>query len=552
MAGTYYHTITSSLNCDSVIKLTFTVNPADTTQQAQAICQGNTFTFYGTQLTTAGIYYHTLTSSHSCDSVIKLMLTVNPADITQQTQAICQGNTFNFYGTPLTTAGTYYHTLTSSLNCDSVIKLTFTVNPADTTQQTQTICQGNTFVFYGTPLTTAGTYYHTITSSLNCDSVIKLTFTVNPADTTQQSQAICQGNSFNFYGTPLTTAGTYYHTITSSLSCDSVIKLTFTVNPVDTTQQAQAICQGNTFNFYGTPLTTAGTYYHTLTSSLSCDSVVNLTLTVNPIDTTQQMNSICEGNSYNFYGTPLTTAGTYYHTLASSLSCDSVIKLTLTVNPVDTTQQAQAICQGNSFNFYGTPLTTAGTYYHTLTSSLNCDSVINLTLNILPVPSANAGNDTTINIGSSAQLNGSGGIGFSWNPVSGLSCSDCANPVASPLSTTSYILIVTDANGCTDADTVIVIVDEDCGEVFVPTAFSPNKDGQNEMECVYGNCIKTIYFAIYDHWGEKVFETTNPKECWDGDYKGKPLNTGVFVYYMKTTLINGTEVSKQGNISLVR
>jgi gliding motility-associated-like protein len=92
----------------------------------------------------------------------------------------------------------------------------------------------------------------------------------------------------------------------------------------------------------------------------------------------------------------------------------------------------------------------------------------------------------------------------------------------------------------------------ECGEMFVPTAFSPDGNGENDMECVYGKCVKNIYFAIYDRWGEKVFETTNISQCWDGTFRGKEMNTAVFVYYMKATLTTGEEVVKKGNISLFR
>lgn len=92
----------------------------------------------------------------------------------------------------------------------------------------------------------------------------------------------------------------------------------------------------------------------------------------------------------------------------------------------------------------------------------------------------------------------------------------------------------------------------ECGEMFVPTAFSPDGNGENDMECVYGKCIKDIYFAIYDRWGEKVFETYNMSQCWDGTYRGRQMNTAVFVYYMKATLTTGDEVVKKGNVTLLR
>nr|MBA3706100.1 gliding motility-associated C-terminal domain-containing protein [Bacteroidota bacterium] len=139
-----------------------------------------------------------------------------------------------------------------------------------------------------------------------------------------------------------------------------------------------------------------------------------------------------------------------------------------------------------------------------------------------------------------------------WTPTLGLNCSTCTNPIAGPSQTTQYCVTVSNTNGCTDNACVTVTVDVHCGEVFVPNAFSPNNDGENELECVYGKCIQKMTFIIFDRWGEKVFETSDVKQCWDGSYKGNIMNTAVFVYYLKATLITGEEIMKKGNISLVR
>jgi gliding motility-associated-like protein len=106
--------------------------------------------------------------------------------------------------------------------------------------------------------------------------------------------------------------------------------------------------------------------------------------------------------------------------------------------------------------------------------------------------------------------------------------------------------------GCTDSACVTVTVDLSCGELFVPNAFSPNNDNQNDELKVLGRCISEIYFAVYDRWGEKVFETTSQNVGWDGTYRGKVMNSAVFVYYLDATLVTGEQIIKKGNISLVR
>jgi len=88
--------------------------------------------------------------------------------------------------------------------------------------------------------------------------------------------------------------------------------------------------------------------------------------------------------------------------------------------------------------------------------------------------------------------------------------------------------------------------------VYVPNAFSPNGDGHNDIEYVYGKCINTMDFIIFDRWGNKIFESENMHNGWDGTYKGQSMNTGSFAYYLTALLQDGTAVTKKGNIALVR
>lgn len=93
-----------------------------------------------------------------------------------------------------------------------------------------------------------------------------------------------------------------------------------------------------------------------------------------------------------------------------------------------------------------------------------------------------------------------------------------------------------------------------CGELFLANAFSPNNDGNNDVFCAKGGieCINEISLYIYNRWGEKVFESFNVNTCWDGNYHGKPLDTGVFAYYVQAIFANGEKVIKQGNITLIK
>lgn len=196
---------------------------------------------------------------------------------------------------------------------------------------------------------------------------------------------------------------------------------------------------------------------------------------------------------------------------------------------------------------------TAGTYTVRLIVSNGTSSdttTEQITVNGVTI---SAGPDIIISPGSSTHLTATGSTaGYTWSPSAGLSATTGAMVTASPTVNTTYVVHGA-SNGCLGSDTVLVTVELNCnGGVFVPTAFSPNGDGENETECVMGNCIQTMSFAIYDRWGEKVFESTDQKLCWDGVFRGKQMDNAVFVYYLKATLSNGKEITQKGNISLIR
>ena len=123
------------------------------------------------------------------------------------------------------------------------------------------------------------------------------------------------------------------------------------------------------------------------------------------------------------------------------------------------------------------------------------------------------------------------------------------------MESTEYLVSVTDTFGCTLTDTVKIEVDElTCDEpyIFVPNAFSPNGDGKNDVLYVRSEILQDFYFAVYSRWGEKVFECSNLEMGWDGTYKGKPCQNGVYDYYFSGTCVGGKTKELKGNVMLVR
>lgn len=195
----------------------------------------------------------------------------------------------------------------------------------------------------------------------------------------------------------------------------------------------------------------------------------------------------------------------------------------------------------------------AGVYTVTVSDG-SCTSFTTVTIGQGAGFSVDAGPTVLIQQGASTVLSGTGPSGgtFIWSPGDGsLSCTSCTATTASPSLTTTYTLSVTNSQGCTYFDTVTVIVDILCGDLFIPSAFSPNDDGQNDVLFVMGNCVTNLNFAIFDRWGEKVFESTSLASGWDGTFHGKKMDPAVFAYYLTAT-VKGEDVKLHGSITIVK
>jgi gliding motility-associated-like protein len=158
--------------------------------------------------------------------------------------------------------------------------------------------------------------------------------------------------------------------------------------------------------------------------------------------------------------------------------------------------------------------------------------------------------NTTITYGNTVSLSASGDATYQWFPSATLSCDTCANVTAFPLKTTTYYVSAVTDSGCRSTQWVTINVE--CGDVFVPNAFSPNGDGQNDVLFAYGPCIKSMDFMVFDRWGNMMFETENINEGWDGRYHGLPMNSGTYAYVLNTVMVDDSVIQKKGSVELLR
>ena len=440
-SGLYSVTVTNAQGCSASTFTNVTVNPLPTVTISgnTSTCQGSTTTLtangaqnyqWNTGSTNAtisvgaaGNFTVTGYSAAGCSNTATTFVTIYPTYNTPVSHAMCQGETYNFFGQNLTNAGTYSHTLYSQNGCDSIITLTLTVRdlPVVAINGTTTICQGET----ATLVATGGTSY--------------------------QWSAMGQGNSIT-----VTEAGTYTVTATNAQGCSATASTYVTVNPQPniTISGNTAVCQGNTTTLvangaqsyqWNTGSTnaaisvgSAGNFTVTGYSAQGCTNSNSVYVEIYPTYNTPVSHSMCQGETYSFFGQNLTNAGTYSHTLYTQHGCDSIITLTLTVRdlPVVAISGNTTICQGETATLVATggtsyqwsamgqgnsiTVTEAGTYTVTATNAQGCSATASTYVTVNPLPNITISGNTAVCQGNTTTLVANGAQSYQWsNGVSG-------------------------------------------------------------------------------------------------------------------------------------
>ena len=338
------YTITASLpnGCVSFDSVFVIVNPLPTLSITgnTSFCQGDTTTLTATGASTyvwnngssnatvavnsVGTYTVTGTDANGCTNTATKTITVNPTYNTPLTHSICQGESYNFYGQNLTTAGTYTHTLQTVDGCDSVVTLHLTINHPVAELVEATTC--DSYTWNDSVYTQSGDYTRAFTAANGCDSVVTLHLTVNHPTYGDTTVIACE--SFTWHDSTYTSSDTYQSYLTNAAGCDSIVTLYLTINhPVVEHVEATA-CENFTWN--GTAYTESGEYPITLTSSNGCDSVVTLHLTLfenEASEFTITTNDPC----YTWNDVEYCESGDYTQTLETVHGCDSVVTLHLTI-----------------------------------------------------------------------------------------------------------------------------------------------------------------------------------------------------------------------------
>ena len=471
--------LVSSDGCDSIIHLNITIKKGEYSETTDATCESTyewaigerTFTY-----TSSGDYTEYTENENGCTDTNVLHLTINsPVSVVIYAQ-ICEGETYNQNGFNETEAGTYTQELSTIAGCDSTVTLYLTVGAEMINNISDEICLGNPYHDYGfdIPEPVAGTteYRDTIIRDGGCDSIVVLTLTVNEPKFSEFRETAC--DSFAWNNVPYYESGEFTQTFTAANGCDSIVTLHLTINHSVIEQIEATAC--DSFAWNNVTYYESGDYTQTFTAANGCDSVVTLNLTINHTVIEQIEDTACDSFAWN--NVTYYESGDYMQTFTAANGCDSTVTLTLTINHAVTELIEATAC--DSFAWNDVTYYESGDYTQTFTAANGCDSTVVLNLTLFETPEAVIDGPDTLTIGNVATLTASEGESYLWNTGD-----TTASIEVSPEDTTTYYVIITNGNDCSDTAYFTLNV--------LPTGI----DGFSGIECsVYPNPAKDFVMVI--------------------------------------------------------
>ena len=314
----------------------------------------------------------------------EVMVSILSRSFTQIDTSICQGDLFEMAGNLYETAGTFQDTLSSANACDSIITLNLSLIAPIITPLSVSICEGDQFQLGDSTYVESGNFNYIFQGANACDSIVQLQLEVVNQIFSPISSIICLGQSLSIGDSTFTEAGMYNIPFIANSGCDSIVQLDLEVVETTITNIDTSICAGSSIQIGSSTYDMVGSYADTLSSSITgCDSIVNLQLSlIEPIF--EELDStICAGTTLVVGTSSYNESGTYIDTLFSSIGCDSIITLNLNIIEADSTFIEETICLGDSIDIAGEIFSESGNYSVVLDNEFSCDSTLFITINMI-------------------------------------------------------------------------------------------------------------------------------------------------------------------------
>ncbi len=555
--GSYELCVTASNVCDEAPPSCITIEVAnpEPTDLVATLCADDCISVAGETVCESGLYEYVIPLPNGCDSMIFLDLLVLPEIASFIDINLCLGESFTIGNTAYSSTGVFVETIVNAMGCDSTVNLDLTMIDCEligTIEATTPVCHGDengSLVFsvqngiapftYEWNNISATTINGSGSTNLETDVVVESL----PA-------GIYEINISDSFGEDLVFIQEVLDPPVLTVSIDATDYNGYNLSCYEA-QDGIASVIGNggvppyaiLWNTQQTAPTisnlSAGLYEVMLRDENGCTASANVDLTEPDLLAfrTNYIDPNCDGLETGRIQLETIFGGTPPYTYALNQSPYSLIA---------------------NFENLG-----AGSYDYSVVDANGCLADTSGNLFAPDIPILFMGEDQEIDLGEqvliAAQTNTTSLIDIRWtNYNNSLSCDSCLTTYAAPVNDTEYILTVTSIDDCAVSDKIFVKVNK-IRDVYIPNAFSPDGDGVNDYFFINANQsvarIKT--FKVFNRWGALMYEATDlaanqATTGWDGTFKGKPMNTGVYVWMAEIEYLDGEVSLQRGDITIVK
>lgn len=553
---------TAVSGCDSIhqVSVSFAENIA--TFEAIDLCEGESAEVFGTNVTTPQTLTESFIAANACDSTHTVTVNFSPLLFTEEDFVLCAGDSMTVFGDVITEDATLSQTFTALSTCDSTHTVNIIFLEAIFTQEEIFACMGDTLTVFGEVITQTESLSETSSAQSGCDSTHVVNIFFTDEIQTEENLTACAGESLIIFGEEITESGVFSQTYTTSTGCDSTHTVNVEFFEGSMTEEEIFACSGETIVVFGESVSSSQVLSQNFTSSTGCDSVHTVSVLFSEAVYTSTEYNLCAGDTITLFGNPISESTVLTEIFTAANTCDSIVEVNVNVLEEIEFYSEVFLCPGEFTEFFGQSIASPGTYFETTGGeSENCDTLYILEVNIPEAIDYLLPEVITTVEGQVIELPlqvNTDNVSIQWSPAEQLSCDTCVRPLVRPFNNQSFQVELSDEQGCTELASIDINVQKR-ESIYLPNAFSPDNDGINDTFVLYANSrVSNIHSAaVYDRWGTLLLNLqdlspTEATELWDGNFRGSPAPTGVYVYVLELEYQGGRKEVIKGDVTLLR
>ncbi|MEL6986413.1 MAG: hypothetical protein AAGK97_01170, partial [Bacteroidota bacterium] len=457
MATTTSDTFPAPMGCDSIVDIMITMEAYQRRMIDTTLCPGESITVNGVVYDMATSTSDTFPAPIGCDSIVDIMIIMEDYQRRDIDTTLCPGESITVNGVVYDMATTISDTFPAPIGCDSIVNINILFEDYQRRAIDTSICVGEAIIINGISYDMDTILSDTFPAPMGCDSIVSLTLNVEDYQRNTIDTSICAGDVIIVNGVTYSSDTIVSDTFPAPVGCDSIVALTLTVEDYQVLDIDTSICAGESILINGVSYNTDTIVSDTFAAPIGCDSIINLILVIEDFQIQDIDTSICAGESILINGITYNTDTIVSDTFAAPVGCDSIINLTLVVEDFQVANIDTSICDGESIIINGTAYTSDTIVSDTFPAPSGCDSIVNLTLDVIDliIPTFDpigpiCPNDPAVNLPTTS----TNGVDGSWSGTG------VSGNTFDPTVGTQDIVFAPDAsNDCADSLTITIVVD---------------------------------------------------------------------------------------------